>query len=180
MAIPYFFRPERIAGKWVVDGGMQNNYPVYSLLRFDPDLRDSADFLGLYLGHKNAQRSTEWFLLDLFTIWSESGDEEAMTQFIDRTVIIDPRPVRTTDFSLSQDDVKFLLAEGKASALRWLYHWGDDKRPALDVVTDAEKRSTELRTLAIAKRWRRFLPKFVLIIVILLVTAVYVAVRINW
>lgn len=177
MAIPYFFRPERIAGKWVVDGGMQNNYPIYSLLRFDPDLRDSADFLGLYLGHKNAQRSTEWFLLDLFTIWSESGDEEAMTQFIDRTVIIDPRPVRTTDFSLSQDDVKFLLAEGKASALRWLYHWGDDKRPSIDVVNEAERKSTELRTIAIAKRWRRFLPKLVLIVLTLLVTALYVVWR---
>jgi hypothetical protein len=177
MAIPYFFRPERIAGKWAVDGGMQNNYPIYSLLISDPSLRDSADFLGLYLGHKNAERSTQWLLLDLFAIWSESGDEEAKTQFIDRTVIIDPRPVKTTDFSLSQDDVKFLLAEGRASALRWLYHWGDSKRPPIEVVTDAERRSSELRTIAIAKRWRRFLPKLVLIVLILLVTAVYVALR---
>src|SRR5262249_2608724 len=40
MAIPYFFTPEKIEGKWVVDGGMQNNYPVDALLKYFPALRD--------------------------------------------------------------------------------------------------------------------------------------------
>lgn len=173
MAIPYFFMPEKIAGQWVVDGGTQNNYPVYSLLSEDFTLKDSADFLGLYLGHKKAKRNTEWLLLNLFSIWSESGDEEAKTEFIDRTIIIDPRPVKTTDFSLSENDVEFLLAEGKASALHWLYYWGDGKRPSLEIVAEAERESARLRALIFAERWRRFLPKLILAILLLPVIPVW-------
>lgn len=176
MAIPYFFRPERLSGKWMVDGGTQNNYPIYALLRSDPKLRESADFIGLYLGHKSAERNREWLLLDLFSIWSEAGDEAAKDEFIDRTIIIDPRPIKTTDFSLSATDVNFLIAEGRASALHWLYHWADLKRPTLKELTDAEKLSTELRTQVIAEHWRRFWPKVigVVIFVVLLSTVFYI------
>src|SRR5262249_32466137 len=88
MAIPYFFRPESIDGKRVVDGGMQNNYPVDALLKYFPELKDSGNFIGLYLGAREAKRNRKWLLSDLFSIWSEAGDEEAKDYFIDRTIII--------------------------------------------------------------------------------------------
>lgn len=170
MAIPYIFMPEKIAGRWVVDGGMQNNYPIYALLRIDPTLRDSADFVGLFLGKKSAQANQRWLLCDLFSIWTEAGDE-AKDQFIDRTIVIDPRPVKTIDFSLSPRAVDFLLAEGKASALRWLLHWSDGKRPTPEIVSAAERISTDLRRLVMKERKRRFLRRIILgsLILVLLI-----------
>ncbi len=156
MAIPYFFKPEKIGGKWVVDGGMQNNYPIDALLKYFPELRDSGNFIGLYLGPKQAEVRGKWMLLNLLSIWQESGDEEAKREFIDRTIVIDPRPVRTTDFSLSKKDVAFLLGEGRASALRWLYEWSDDKRPDLKEVEAAEQEAERLRGVTIDERFRRF------------------------
>jgi predicted acylesterase/phospholipase RssA len=177
MAIPYFFMPERIDGKRVVDGGMQNNYPIDALLKYFPELRDTSDFIGLYLGPKNeVDRNSKLMLLDLLSIWSESGDEESKTEFIDRTIVIDPRPVKTTDFSLSPNDVKFLLAEGRASALHWLYHWSDKKGQLTKVVEEAKLESDELRALVIKERWRKFLPKLaiaILVLVLLLAGIVY-------
>ena len=135
MAIPYFFTPETIEGEYAVDGGTQNNYPVFALRDFDPSVR-TQDFIGLYLGHKNEVSYKKLFTLDLFSIFSEAGDSEALRTFIDRTIVIDPRPIRTTDFSLSEEDTQFLLAEGRASALQWLYH-STERKPPLESVNKA-------------------------------------------
>ncbi|MGE0885547.1 MAG: patatin-like phospholipase family protein [Blastocatellales bacterium] len=159
MAIPYFFKPEKIGGKWVVDGGMQNNYPIDALLKYFPELRDSNNFIGLYLGPKQAEVRGKWMLLNLLSIWQESGDEESKREFIDRTIVIDPRPVKTTDFSLSKNDIAFLLGEGRASALRWVYEWSDGERPALSKVEAAEQEAERLRGVTIDERFRRFWRK---------------------
>jgi predicted acylesterase/phospholipase RssA len=173
MAIPYFFRPEKIQGQWVVDGGIQNNYPIYALLDNYPDLKNSSDFIGLYLGTKEAKQNPKWFFLDLWSIWSESGDEEAKVEFIDRTIVIDPRPIKTTDFSLSPNDVKFLLAEGKASALHWLHHWSEGERPTQNEVEEAEKISRELRELVISERWENLLLKLLSGFLIIALLAIF-------
>src|SRR5262249_29274596 len=86
------------------------------------------------------------------------------------TIVIDPRPVRTTDFSLSRNDVRFLLTEGRASALRWLHYWADDKRPTLEEVDQAEKRSSDLRALVIAERWRQLWPRLCSIFLLFLLS----------
>jgi hypothetical protein len=133
MAIPYFFFPERIEGYPVFDGGIQNNYPVTALMRHDPDLKDRMDFVGFYLGAKNDVNYGSLNFLELLSIASEAGDQEDLKTFIDRTVVIDPRPIKTTDFSLSEIEIDFLLAEGRASALQWLHYWTDQKPPLSDV-----------------------------------------------
>jgi predicted acylesterase/phospholipase RssA len=172
MAIPYFFIPETIGGEIVVDGGMQNNYPVTALLTTDPSLRESTDFLGFYLGNKTVTRTRKFLLLDLLSIWGEAGDEEAKERFIDRTIVIDPRPVKTTDFSLSPKEVAFLLAEGRASALRWLYHWADGIRPSLSEVDEAEKEAAHLRTEVIDERWSRLWPRVASVVLFLMIAIV--------
>lgn len=88
--------------------------------------------------------------------------------FIDRTIVIDPSPIRTIDFSLTPKEVEFLLAEGKASALRWLYHWYDGTRPTLEEVSDAEGVSATLRETVIAARWKWFWPRLATVIFLLL------------
>ncbi len=147
---------------------MQNNYPIDALLKYFPKLKDSTNFIGLYLGPREAEKNGKWMLLNLLSIWSESGDEEAKEEFIDRTIVIDPRPVKTTDFSLSPNDVKFLLAEGRASALQWLYHWSDEIKPPLNVVEEAKRESERLRALIVSERWGKLWPKLAAILLIAL------------
>jgi predicted acylesterase/phospholipase RssA len=168
MAIPYFFLPERISGETIVDGGMQNNYAVHALATTDPSLTRSKDFVGLYLGNKTVSKSRKFFLLDVLSIWSEAGDEEAKERFIDRTIVIDPRPIRTTDFSLSENERAFLITEGRASALRWLHHWGEQQRPTLEEVEQAETASAKLRASITNERWRRLSSRIALIMLIAL------------
>jgi hypothetical protein len=165
MAIPYFFFPERIEGYPVFDGGIQNNYPVTALMRHDPDLKDRMDFVGFYLGAKNDVNYRSLNFLDLLSIASEAGDQEDLKTFIDRTVVIDPRPIKTTDFSLSEIEIDFLLAEGRASALQWLHYWTDQKPPLSDVSAAVEL-AEGYRKKCIEKRFRRLVVKFALIVAI--------------
>jgi len=58
------------------------------------------------------------------------------------------------------------LAEGRASALRWLYHWSDENRPALATVSDAENEANRLREKIIKERWRKFWPRLTLSILL--------------
>lgn len=173
MAIPYFFTPERSDGYWLVDGGIRNNYPVYALLENFSGLKDASDFVGLYLGPKVAKRSAKWVLLDIFSIWKDSGSEEARKKFSDRTIVIDPRPIRTTDFSLSDRDKEFLLAEGKASALRWLYKYSDRGRPTVREVEGMEQLAAVLRERAINERWSRLWPKLAIAITFIYLLQMY-------
>jgi predicted acylesterase/phospholipase RssA len=169
MAIPYFFTPETIEGEYVVDGGTQNNYPVFALCDFDPSVK-AKDFIGLYLGHKNEVSYKKLFTLDLFSIFSEASDREALDAFIDRTVVIDPRPIRTTDFSLSEDDTQFLLAEGRASALQWLYH-STDRKPPLESVNQAVAEAEKLRQERIEERWWRSVKRTIVVFVLIVAVA---------
>lgn len=156
MAIPYFFRPVTIGRDYVVDGGMQNNYPIFGLLERFPDLVNSSDFLGLYLGSKRPQRRSKRFFSRLYSMQKGLGDEQAKEAFIDRTIVIDPHPVRTTDFSLSANEKNFLLAEGEASTLRWLFESQYVNRPTEEAVTEAEEESDKLRNIVIAERRKFF------------------------
>lgn len=155
MAIPYLFTPQRIGGQWAIDGGAQNNYPVVALREFFRDLGVvPSDFLGLYLGSKNADDDdSKLFFPDVFKILTDSRDEETKEKFIDRTIVIDPSPIKTADFSLTLKEIEFLIAEGKASALRWLREWADGTRPLEEEVLTAESQANELRNEVIAARY---------------------------
>src|SRR5262249_22505476 len=152
MAIPYFFKPERINGEMVFDGGMQNNYPVRALLEKEPALRENLNFIGLYLGPKTQQVENQRAWRALVSIATEASDEEAKNEFIDNTIVIDPQPVETTDFSLSPTDVRFLIAEGKASALQWLSYHSQGNRPTEAEIESARQKAAALRTLTTNER----------------------------
>lgn len=118
MSIPFFFVPQSDQGMRVFDGGTRNNYPVRILLESDPNV----DFIGLYLGpeHYEGQDTKTSVMSDLIAIWTEPVDEKSITDHIDRTIIIDPRPISTTDFTLSHEEKGFLLEAGRVSALKFL------------------------------------------------------------
>jgi predicted acylesterase/phospholipase RssA len=156
MAIPYFFTPEYRNGARVVDGGMQNNFPVDVLLQSDPGVK----FVGLYLGPAIYEEEVKEpsLLQDLFSIWLDASDLEALREHHKDTVIIDPRPVSTVDFNISEEEKKFLLGAGRAAAVKFiLKHNSADNKASLtqDYVTKAQADAARLREQAIAARFRR-------------------------
>ena len=117
MSIPIVFIPQSDQGIRTFDGGIQNNFPVEALLREFPD----APFISLFLGPEiYAPTKQTWVIKDLISIWTEASDAETVRRYRDRTVIIDPSPVGTLDFHLTEDEKEFLLAAGRAAALAHL------------------------------------------------------------
>jgi predicted acylesterase/phospholipase RssA len=121
MAIPLVFMPQRDQGLRVLDGGARNNFPVLALLNSNP----GTQFLGLYLGSRtyegNARKERKgFFVRDLLSMWMESTDREALRLYAAKTVIIDPRPITTLSFRLTNEEKSFLIEAGRASALHYL------------------------------------------------------------
>lgn len=153
VAIPFFFTPERNQGLNVFDGGMRHNYPVKKLLEQTPDKK----FIGLYLGDRIYSPPKPGILRDLLSISTEATDTEALAKYRAETIVIDPKPVSTLDFSLSNEEKVHLLSQGRAAALEFLHNNGlvgqTEFRNAVEV---ADRRREEALT-ARAKRkfWTR-------------------------
>jgi len=143
MSIPFLFISESNAGAKAIDGGVQNNYPVDALLKDNP----GVDFIGLYLGpevyEEEERRSSPLIgtVRDLCSILLNE-DEEVLRAHIDKTIVIDPRPVSTLDFNLSDKEKDFLLKAGKASALRFINSRSLPNGPTAE---DIEKAVEEVR-----------------------------------
>lgn len=122
MSVPFVFTPMSQYGMRVFDGGLKHNYPVEELLADYPQ----TQFVGMYLGTKvyEGDAKASGILSDLWNIWLEATDEEALAKYKGRTVIIDPRPIRTLDLELVDIEKNFLLKEGRAAALAFLQSQG--------------------------------------------------------
>ncbi len=116
MSIPFVFVPQRTYGDDTFDGGLQNNYPVKAFLEKFP----GTDFIGLYLGPQEYNSSKQQWWANLLSILVGSGDTESLERYLDRTVVIDPSPVGTLDFGLSENDNAFLDASGREGALAFI------------------------------------------------------------
>ncbi len=117
MSIPWIFTPQSDQGIRAYDGGIQNNYPVEELLKEHPETPFISLFLGSEVYEPVKQKSV---LADLISIVTESSEPETVKKYREKTVIIDPRPIGTLDFSLSDDEKDFLLLAGQTGALAHL------------------------------------------------------------
>jgi predicted acylesterase/phospholipase RssA len=158
MSIPFFFIAESHHGFPIFDGGLLNNYPVKIFLDSNPDL----DFVALYLV---SEKSSEYLngsmvgnLIDIFT----GRDEKYVADFYkDKTILIDPSPIKTTDFIISQDEKNFLLSQGRLAAMQFI----NDRNPSQKLhseIVGLTKKVTELksaikstRKIKYAKIWTR-------------------------
>ena len=149
MSIPFVFIPQSNQGVRAYDGGLQHNYPVEELLRAYPN----TPFVSLFLGPEIYEPVREGFVFaDLFSIWLGASDPEVVAEYRDNTVVIDPRPIRTLDFALTNDEKEFLLACGRAGALAHLER-NSEAHSQAERVRDALKERVKLaRTI---KRRRR-------------------------
>lgn len=165
MAIPLVFTPERDEGMNVFDGGLRHNYPVQALLG-----NPSKKFIGLYLGPRiyEGKAKPDSVLSDIFNIPLEAADADALDRYKDSTIIIDPRPISTLDFALTDKEKAFLLKEGRAAALEFLV--GKVKGATTDAAAaariDADSARNEVISLRRAKTRRRRW-KFMIMILVL-------------
>lgn len=150
MSIPIFFTPERHAGRRVFDGGMLNNFPLASFLASNP----GKPYVGLYLGWSdNTNRGS--MLKDLYEIFIDGEERTLVDENRDSIVVIDPRPISTVDFDLTDTEQEFLIAEGRACALEFLSDRKFDNGPEAELVVRARTEANALRDEVTRLRQRK-------------------------
>ena len=114
MSIPGFFIPVPFEGHKVYDGGIGNNFPLRTFIDDNP----KNLFLGLYLQNQPATNAS--VLKDLEDIITDANERELVDRYSDRVVLIDPHPIKTTQFDLSDEDKSFLINCGRVGAMKYL------------------------------------------------------------
>lgn len=155
MSIPYVFIPQTDQGFRTYDGGLQHNYPVDVLLRSYP----GTPFVSLYLGPEVYEPVRQkWVLSDLLSISTEASDPSTLTKYGDQIVTIDTRPIGTLDFNLSDEEKQFLLACGRAAALKFLAEDQLVCEKAVQARDDLRKKVEQARAVGSRqKAWRRMI-----------------------
>jgi predicted acylesterase/phospholipase RssA len=188
MSIPFLFISETNAGARTIDGGVHNNYPVAALLDDNP----KVDFIGLYLGpevYEEEERRPLPLLSairDFFSTLLNAADMETLREHRERTIVIDPRPVSTIDFNLSDEEKDFLLKAGKASALKFLRGRSLPNGPTAEEVNTANEEARLARETVIAlraergKHWRLVRTNWALLLILLFIFLLGTAVGMVW
>ena len=152
MSIPYFFVDPRHEGEAIYDGGLLNNFPVEELVR----LKGDSNFVGLYLkGAEISGFGRALKLLRVFQILLNRDENRTVEEYADRTAIIDPAPIRTTQFRLSTHEKDFLIARGRAAALELLSRDGRNLATREEANQAHQKADELLAQINTAKTRRR-------------------------
>lgn len=153
VTIPFLFTPERRDGLRVLDGGLQNNFPVDAVL----SAFGKADFIGLYLGPAVFKEPTgdPSLIGDILSIFLDAADQEQLRQYREHTVIIDPSPISTLDFHLGDEEKDYLLKAGRAAALEFLARRSLENGPSQDDSRVAVKEADRARENVVSARRKR-------------------------
>jgi predicted acylesterase/phospholipase RssA len=160
-SIPFFFTRVYDEDGAVFDGGLSHNYPISVFLeKYNED--KTLKFLGLYLGRKPGSPKTtnHSVVSDLLDRWLSGNDKTGLTKYETQTVVIDPFPVTTLRFNLTEDEKDFLLATGRASALhdlRYQLHVANppSEKEVNDAIDFAEKLRAKLIPIFNRRKWKR-------------------------
>ena len=114
MAIPYYFSPKTVDGIRAFDGGLRSNFPLKAFIEIYPE----KPFIGMYL----VSDSKEGGLVigELVNIAIEGEEVTTVENNLDKIVVIDPRPIKTKDFNLTDDKKEYLVNAGRLGALNFL------------------------------------------------------------
>jgi len=146
MSIPLIFKAEKIEGVKVYDGGLGNNFPLRTFISDN----GSTLFIGLYLTSDVKKKGNLY--TDLRDIVTDADERQIVDANLDKIVIIDPRPIETTQFSLTDHEKKFLLQAGKVGALIYLYKYHGDMQISFNTI-DAEERKLEKMRKKVMEPW---------------------------
>lgn len=147
MSIPLFFTPMSVDGRRVFDGGLRNNFPLKRFL----DTFPNAPFIAIYLGKPDNQNKKR-LTTDLLDIVVDGEERELVDNHPNDVVVIDTSPIGTVDFRLTQDEKRFLLAVGKASALEFLVRRNIEGGPTPEQAQAARADANTRRDLVIGQR----------------------------
>ncbi len=183
MSIPFFFTPQSTEGIVTFDGGVQNNYPVDVLLKNNP----GTEFIGLYLGPKIYEGSPKnnSIIKELFSIWTESTDEEALRKYRDKTIIIDPRPISTLQFKLNNEEKEFLLESGRLAAKEFLIKNKivNDGYYSKESIEKQQAFIEETKTILLIKKKKNKQIRFIIFLVsflVLIIGIYFIPILIRW
>lgn len=139
MSIPFVFSPVRVDNIKVYDGGLRCNFP----LKTYEDSYPNRHVLGLYL--VSAAKNNGFILNDITNIAIDGEEFAIVENSLDRVIVIDPRPIKTTEFELSDQKKQFLLLVGRLGALEFLKRNRKDIAIDLDEIPLLKDRIKELR-----------------------------------
>jgi len=128
MSIPFIFTPVTIAGTRVYDGGIRANFALKEFMAEN----SKKPVIGLYLISDKRDKKGLVFG-EVLNIVIDGEERRIVQDNLNKTVVIDPRPVGTTDFNLSDLKKELLLLSGRLAALLYMkdYH--------LDIPVDETK-----------------------------------------
>jgi predicted acylesterase/phospholipase RssA len=114
MSIPYFFSPKLVDGIRVYDGGARNNFPLRLFIESYPN----RPVIGLYL--ISGTKKGGLVIGEMANIAMDGEEIPIVEENLDKVVIIDPRPIKTTDFNLNEKKKELLILAGRLGALKFI------------------------------------------------------------
>ncbi|HVL99315.1 MAG TPA: patatin-like phospholipase family protein [Egibacteraceae bacterium] len=134
MSIPFFYRPVKLKDRrtgrqcWLVDGGMLSNFPVECFDRRDAQ-RPRWPTFGIKLSDRPSDEAAAFDVRGVLSLTRAMVG--TMTSFhdrlhleskeaVDRTIFIDTKGVRSTDFSLDRPTQRRLFESGQKAAEKFL------------------------------------------------------------
>ena len=141
MSIPYFFSPKSIDGIRVYDGGIRNNFPIKIFMESYP----KKPVIGLFL--VSDSKKSGLVLGELTNIAIEGEEASIVRNNLDKIVVIDPRPIKTTDFNLNENKKTFLVCSGRIAALKFMSKNYPDFNIDKSEIVDLKLKVTKLKKL---------------------------------
>lgn len=114
MSIPYFFCPTTVDGIRVYDGGLRSNFALKEFMESYP----SKPVIGLYL--ISGSKKGGLVIGELTNIAIDGEEIPIVEKNLDKVVVIDPRPIKTTDFNLNEQKKELLILAGRIGALKFI------------------------------------------------------------
>jgi NTE family protein len=138
ISIPFFFEPVKLAGSYLVDGGVISNFPVGIFEVTERHQHDATPTFGIKLSarpednmlHKlNDTGNTFSFAFSILSSILNSQDqihvEDPCT--VRRTIFVDTAEIGATEFDLSAREKQFLYESGQTAARKFLKNWDTDQ-----------------------------------------------------
>lgn len=140
MSIPFFFIPKTIDDTNVFDGGTRNNFPLKIFQESYPTKPIIALYLKASEGKESESIKTKikillWKIMksiipglrntlaiggDLIDTMTDGEEKQIVDKNRDKVVIIDPSPIKTTDFNLNKVKKDLLILSGRLGALQFI------------------------------------------------------------
>lgn len=139
MSIPYFFSPKQVDGIWIYDGGLRSNFPLSQFIASYPQ----KSVIGLYL--ISGTKKGGYVIGDIINIAIDGEEATIVENNLDKVVVIDPRPIGTTEFNLSDEKKELLILAGRLGALRFIVRNYPDIKINTSEIEQIVKRLKELR-----------------------------------